>query len=148
MQIDMSEGSGRFPAFHNRGKKAKRSVFLVFYTSFERARSTMKCPKCATMCMTGDTVCFGCKRPIGAQWTPTGGGDANGRRSGKPTVAQCIAMLFMVLGAAIMPVAMGRQSWAQKEEIDFLAANWAGIGAVIGVTFGLIVGKMFEGKKL
>jgi len=108
----------------------------------------MKCPKCAAMCMAGDTVCFGCKTPLGVSWKPAGGGSAQGSGSSRTPVPQRISMIFMWLGAAIMPVVMGHETWAPKQTIDWGAANWAGIGGAVGATFGLLVGQLFAGKKL
>jgi len=104
----------------------------------------MKCPRCNGMCMKDDKACLSCGAPL--RWVKA---SAAGRETatGKPPMAQRVSMIFMCLGAAIMPAAMGHEATGMSESIDWGAANWAGVGGACGAVFGMLIGAVFFGKK-
>jgi hypothetical protein len=85
----------------------------------------MRCPSCLAHCLDTDTRCPSCRREF---VSPSETADA------KPSMAQRFGMIFGVLGAGIATAAPAAPG------IDLGRAAMAGLGAVAGGTFGMLVG--------
>ena len=97
----------------------------------------MKCPRCLSVCLESDPICFSCRRPLvgPALYMPT------------PAYGLRMAIVFMVVGTCLGPVVCRAFFPAMSRELfDFNSLLFAGTGAVLGALIGYPLGR-FLGER-
>lgn len=97
----------------------------------------MKCPRCLSVCLESDPVCFSCRRPlVGPAVYMTA-----------PAYGLRMAIVFMVVGTCLGPIiCRAFFPGVSRELFDFNSLAFAGTGAAIGAMLGYPMGRFLGGR--
>lgn len=93
----------------------------------------MKCPRCLSVCLDDDPICFSCHRPFAGSVLPWA--DVEGAYAGR------LALVFMLVGTCLGPV-LGRAFLPGRstELFDAWSIGFAAVGAGAGALLGYFLG--------
>lgn len=98
----------------------------------------MKCPRCLSVCLEDDPICFGCRQPLGARAVPWA--------TVRGTQATRMAIIMSVFGACVGPViCQAFFPGMSRELFDFNSLAFAGTGAALGAMLGYALGGFVGG---
>lgn len=98
----------------------------------------MKCPRCLSVCLEDDPICFACHHPLSAP--------ARAWAIGRGTQASRMALIMMIFGACLGPViCQAFFPGMSRELFDFNSLAFAGTGAALGAMIGYALGGFVGG---
>jgi len=98
----------------------------------------VKCPRCLSVCLDSDPVCFSCRRPFFGDVVPWS--EVEGAYTSR------LAIVFMVVGTCLGPV-LGRAFLPgySTELFDSWSLGFAAVGAGAGALLGYFLGAVVLG---
>lgn len=100
----------------------------------------MKCPRCLSVCLDDDPICFSCHRPFV--------GVILGRSELSRAFATRMALIFLVFGTCLGPVVCRAYFPSMSRELfDFNSLAFAGAGAALGAMLGYALGGFLGGRE-
>jgi hypothetical protein len=98
----------------------------------------VKCPRCLSVCLDDDPICFTCHRPFSGDVVPWS--DVQGAYTSR------LAIVFMIVGTCLGPV-LGRAFLPgySTELFDSWSLGFAAIGAGAGALLGYFLGTLVVG---